>query len=209
MGPRGARPGADSLAEDDAVLQAQLEAGADAHAGHLLDPAAQVLLGLRVVLGRDLEHRASVSSPSPSLTPARLPVSVGTTAGHAVTRSHRAHSPTQRTPGASGRINLPWVSGEMGQHGEKLGLKRGKHGPTPRRPARDTQGETEQRFSEQSWSPCGDSEGAMCPRPSLAETLPVPGQQSRGLLWAPGRWTEFPPSAGLGAGGAHAGVSEP
>lgn len=55
-GGRG-RPLGHSLAEDDAVLQAQLEVGPNAHACHLFYPVAQILLGLLVILGCDLKYK--------------------------------------------------------------------------------------------------------------------------------------------------------
>lgn len=46
------------LAEDDAILQAQLEVGANAHACHLFYPVAQIFLRLLVILGCDLKYKS-------------------------------------------------------------------------------------------------------------------------------------------------------
>lgn len=58
MGTRGPR-GLHSLAEDDAILQAQLEVGANAHARHLFNPVAKVFFRLVIILGSNLKRKSS------------------------------------------------------------------------------------------------------------------------------------------------------
>lgn len=59
-GPEG-RPlrDPDLLAEDYAIFQAQLKAGANAHACHLLYPVAKIFFRLVVILGGDLKYKGT------------------------------------------------------------------------------------------------------------------------------------------------------
>ena len=51
------RQGQDLLAEDNAIFQAQLEVGANAHACHLFYPIAEIFFCLMIILGSNLKYK--------------------------------------------------------------------------------------------------------------------------------------------------------